>query len=175
MSGIQFTATVRLGSPAQLRVGILGTGTLHMWCNGMRIADLYGWRIRQTKNGLAPLPPSRNAGPDPQNPGKDRYFSCYRIYPENRDLYQQVTKTVMDAYFAAGGTRGDTAKAPVNTGPPAQTVGQSYPSTGDPARAPAAPQAPQAPAPSSPPPPPQGVSQAPAPAAPATADDWPYP
>ena len=85
---LEMKARVWIGSEKQQSYGILANATLSLHVEGKHIVDLREWKIRNTKNGIAALPPSRNAGPDKNNPGKDKYINYYSIFADQMDMYK---------------------------------------------------------------------------------------
>lgn len=146
---VTFSANVRIGTAGQQKVGILGIATVHVWVDGENVIDLYDWTIRNTKNGIAAMPPSRNGGPDPKNNGKTRWFNYYRMYPGDKvnDRRNELQKLILKEYYAATNQN----QAPVDNPSPAPVA--SMPSVHN------TPQQASSPAP---------------PAPPSDADDWPY-
>jgi hypothetical protein len=157
-------ASVWLGSEKQVSYGILASATLHIYVDEKHIVDLREWKVRQTKNGIAALPPSRNAGPDKQNPGKDRYINYYSIFADDIDSYKRAQQTILDEYYTKKGG-GEQSKP------------SGFPSTSQQSSTPSAPPFPsqtttrsenaQAPTPSAP-------AAPSAPSAPSDAPNWPY-
>jgi len=97
---LEMKANVWLGSEKQVSYGILANATLGIYVDDVHLVDLREWKIRQTKNGLAALPPSRNAGPDKRNPGKDRYINYYGVFPGDIDTYKKAQQTILDEYYS---------------------------------------------------------------------------
>ena len=154
-------ASVWLGTDKQVSYGILASATLHIYVDDKHIVDLREWKVRQTKNGIAALPPSRNAGPDKQNPGKDRYINYYSIFSDDIDSYKRSQQVILDEYYTKKGG-GEQSKP---SGFPSVSQQSSAPSAPPfPSQAPARTEKIQTPTPSTPS----------APRAPSDAPDWPY-
>jgi len=164
MMAVNFSSTVWIGSEAQKNVGILASATLHIWIDGEHVADLCEWKVRNTRNGIAALPSSKKAGPDPKNSGKDRWFNNYRLYPGDTDNNRRndVQNVILQEYYRK--TNQSSAE------PAQQPVAQ--PVVNMPSAAPT-----PAPAPPTPAPAPTATQSSPSAgssAAPPPAGDWPY-
>jgi hypothetical protein len=119
---IEMKARVWLGSEKQQSYGILANATLSLHYQGNHIVDLREWKVRNTKNGIAALPPSRNAGPDKQNPGKDRYINYYSIFANQIELYKKAQQIILEEYYTQkGGSETAVSSQTVNT-PPAPLI-----------------------------------------------------
>jgi len=157
-------ASVWLGSEKQVSYGILASATLHIYVGEKHVVDLREWKVRDTKNGVAALPPSRNAGPDKQNPGKDRYINYYSIFSDDIDSYKKAQQIILDEYYVkkSGGEQAKPSGFPstsqhskVPSAPPSSTQASSRPDSV------------QTPTPTP-------TSSTPTPSTPSDAPNWPY-
>ncbi len=135
---LEMKAKVWIGSEKQQSYGILANATLSLHVEGKHIVDLREWKVRNTKNGIAALPPSRNAGPDKNNPGKDKYINYYSIFADQMDMYKKAQQVILEEYYnKKGGSDTSTPSSfpsaqPVNQSPPQMNNQNAHSSPGAP-------------------------------------------
>ena len=156
---LEMKAKVWIGSEKQQSYGILANATLSLHYEGKHIADLREWKVRNTRNGIAALPPSRNAGPDKNNPGKDKYINYYSIFADQMEMYKKAQQIILEEYYSKKG--GSEVSTPAQY--PSAHSTSNAPSSSSPSEAPPTP------------PSMMGSSQPQQQAQkPTDAEDWPY-
>lgn len=177
----EFTVDVRHGSTLQVQKGILASAKATLLVDGAPIAEFYDLTIRARKSDGAPwvAAPSREAGTDKET-GKKKYYSYYRIFPQNRELYDNLTASILAQYQASGNDPTQVQnRAPVQQ--ESMPINQAFPTAGAPQQqitpASVPPVTPPMAAPTAgapiPPAPGQGAMPNPNPSAPANAE-WPF-
>ena len=159
-------AKVWIGSEKQQSYGILANATLSLHYEGKHIADLREWKVRNTRNGIAALPPSRNAGPDKNNPGKDKYINYYSIFADQMEMYKKAQQIILEEYYSKKG--GSEVSTPAPSSFPSAQPSQSPPQVSN-QNAPSSPGAPPTPPSMMGNTQPQQQVQKPT-----DAEDWPY-